>query len=85
MRGRRARGTNQAALKPLFLRIPPIAVVLGELGFRGAAWFFEQQYFEVLDAEPGRVGFSRYRSLNQLSINLYNALDETFGVRRIQP
>ncbi|HBH79784.1 MAG TPA: hypothetical protein DDY39_08155 [Nitrospira sp.] len=47
-----------------FLRISPIAFVLGELGFRGAAWFFSQQYLEVLQAEPGGDSLSRYGSLN---------------------
>jgi hypothetical protein len=56
VRGRRVRRTNQAAPKPLFLRIPPIPVVLGELGFRRAAWFFEQQHLKVLEAEPGWIG-----------------------------
>lgn len=42
--------------KVLLLQIPPIALVLGELGFRGAAGFFQQQHFEVLEAEPGGIG-----------------------------
>lgn len=42
--------------RPLSLRIPPITVVLGELGFWGTAGLFQQQHVEILEAEPGGIG-----------------------------
>ena len=38
------------------LRIPAEAFLLGEGRLGGAAWFFEEQDFEVDQTEPGRIG-----------------------------
>ena len=43
--------------RTLFLRIPPIAFLFGELGFRRAAGFFQEQHFEIQQAEPGGVSY----------------------------
>jgi hypothetical protein len=45
----------QATLSLSFLRIPPIAFLFRELHFRCAAWFSQEQHFEVAQAESGGI------------------------------